>query len=78
MSSTKPRWRARLHEIIFEADTPAGKAFDIALLVCIVLSVLAVLLESVATIREQYGQLLRSAGGHDSDASFCKYCASKL
>ena len=29
----------RLHEIIFEADTPGGKAFDLTLLVCIVLSV---------------------------------------
>jgi voltage-gated potassium channel len=53
-------WRARLHEIIFEADTPAGKAFDIALLIAIVLSVLAVLLESVASIRTQYGPLLRA------------------
>ena len=61
MSSSNPGWRARLHEIIFEADTTAGKAFDISLLVCIVLSVLAVLLESVAAIREQYGELLRSA-----------------
>jgi voltage-gated potassium channel len=53
-------WQARLHEIIFEADTPAGKAFDLALLVAIVLSVLAVLLESVSSIREQYGPLLRA------------------
>jgi voltage-gated potassium channel len=60
MSSSNPGWRARLHEIIFEADTPAGKAFDVSLLVCIVLSVLAVLLESVATIRQQYGGLLRT------------------
>ncbi len=53
-------WRDRLHEIIFEADTPAGKAFDLALLLCIVLSVLAVVLESVASVREVYGPLLRS------------------
>ena len=33
------RWRERLHEIIFEAETPAGKAFDLALLVLIVASV---------------------------------------
>ena len=50
-------WRFRLHEIIFEADTPAGKAFDIGLLVCILLSVMAVLLESVAEIRARYGTL---------------------
>jgi len=52
--------KVRLREIIFEADTPAGKAFDLALLVLIVASVVAVLLESVATIREQYGLWLRT------------------
>ena len=40
-------WRQRLHEIIFEADTPAGKTFDVALLVVVLLSVLVVMLESV-------------------------------
>lgn len=53
-------WRAYWHEVIFEADTPAGKAFDIALLGCIVLSVIAVLLESVASIRAEYGPQLRA------------------
>jgi len=52
--------RERLHEIIFEADTPMGKAFDVALLVAIFLSILAVMLESVAAIREQYGAALRA------------------
>ena len=52
--------KARLHEIIFEADTPAGKAFDVALLVLIVLSVIAVMLETVATVRAQYGTVLRA------------------
>ncbi|MGK7906383.1 MAG: hypothetical protein AB4040_04040 [Synechococcus sp.] len=41
-------WRATLYEVIFETDTPAGKAFDVGLLLCILLSVVAVLLESVA------------------------------
>jgi voltage-gated potassium channel len=54
-------WRHRWHEIIFEADTPAGKAFDVGLLICIALSVVAVLLESVAPIRARYGTLLRAA-----------------
>jgi len=52
-------WRSRFHEVIFEADTREGKAFDLFLLVCIVLSVSAVLLESVTEIRQQYGTLLR-------------------
>jgi voltage-gated potassium channel len=59
VSSGRPRWRARLHEVIFEADTAAGRAFDIGLLVAIAVSVAAVLLESVAAIRQQHGPLLR-------------------
>jgi voltage-gated potassium channel len=55
----RPRWRARLHEVIFESDTAAGRAFDLALFVAIVLSVVAVILESVAGIRQEYGHLLR-------------------
>lgn len=51
-------WRHRLHEIVFEADTPAGKRFDVALLVAIVASVGTVMLESVAEIRAGYGPLL--------------------
>jgi voltage-gated potassium channel len=53
----RERWR----QIIFEADTPAGKAFDVALLVAILASVLAVMLESVASIRESSGAALRVA-----------------
>jgi len=53
-----PKWRLKLHEIIFEADTPEGKAFDIILLILIVLSVLVVLIDSVASIHLHYGRLL--------------------
>ena len=51
-------WRARLHEVIFEADTPAGRAFDIALIVSILLSVLVVMLESVKAVRDTHAELL--------------------
>lgn len=54
-------WRARAHEVIFEADTAAGKAFDVGLILTILLSVLVVLLESVAEIRLRHGGLLRTA-----------------
>lgn len=54
-------WRERMHEVIFEADTPVGKAFDLGLLVAISLSVLAVLLESVPRLRATYGTELRFA-----------------
>ena len=54
-------WRESLRIIIFEADTPAGKAFDIALLISICASILAVMLESVATIEAEWGGALRVA-----------------
>ncbi len=54
-------WREKLRVIIFEADTPAGKAFDVGLLAAIVLSVLAVMLDSVMEIRSSYGGLLDRA-----------------
>ena len=53
-------WRERIRVVIFEADTPAGKAFDVALLVAIVLSVLAVMLDSVASYRASHGPALRA------------------
>ena len=52
------RWREKLHEVIFEADTPAGKAFDVALLVAILASVFCVMLESVAAVDRSYHDAL--------------------
>jgi voltage-gated potassium channel len=54
-------WRAALHEIIFEADTPSGKTFDIALLVIIILSVIVVMLDSVVPIKRDHGRALLAA-----------------
>ena len=51
--------RRRLYEVVFEAETPAGRAFDVALLVVILISIVAVLLESVEPVRAEYGRLLR-------------------
>jgi len=50
-----PDWRAKLHEIIFEADTLAGRWFDIILIISIIISVIAVMLDSVASIGLRYG-----------------------
>ncbi len=50
----------KIFVIIFGTDTRAGKLFDIVLLWLILLSVIAVMLESVAFINIQYGLLLRS------------------
>jgi voltage-gated potassium channel len=52
--------RQRLHEIIFEADTPAGKLFDLLLLVGICGSVVVVMLESVLAVRQRFGPELRA------------------
>lgn len=51
-------WRRKLHIIIFEADTPAGKLFDIILIGSIFLSVLTVMLDSVQSIQADYGTQL--------------------
>ncbi|KAA3614202.1 MAG: ion transporter [Calditrichaeota bacterium] len=51
-------WRLKLHEIIFEADTRAGKVFDIILILAILLSVSAVMLESIPAVKQQYGYQL--------------------
>jgi voltage-gated potassium channel len=50
--------REKLHEIIFEADTPIGKFFDILLLGLIVLSILMVMLESINSFTARYGSIL--------------------
>jgi len=52
--SREPSWRTTLHEVIYEADTPMGKLFDVLLLIFIVLSVFLVALESVPSIDEVY------------------------
>ena len=58
MKKSSTSLKHRLHEIIYEADTPAGKLFDIVLLFLILFSVVLVMLESVAWIGEDYAQLL--------------------
>tara|TARA_R100000353_G_scaffold176098_3_gene148960 strand:+ start:106630 stop:107478 length:849 start_codon:yes stop_codon:yes gene_type:complete len=55
--SNKQSWRYKIHEIIYEADTPMGKFFDIVLLILILLSVIIVMLESVKSIDEQFHDL---------------------
>ena len=50
----------KLYHIVFEAETPSGKLFDIVLLITIFLSVICVILESVADIKIQYGDVLQN------------------
>jgi voltage-gated potassium channel len=50
-------WQFRLHEIIYESNTRAGKAFDVALLFAIFTSIIVVMLDSVQSIHKDHGQL---------------------
>ena len=59
-SANDPPWKRDLYIIIFESDTPAGKAFDVGLLIAIGLSVTVVMLESVKSFGVQYGTALRT------------------
>ena len=52
-------WQEKVFVIIFEADTYWGKIFDVSLLVFILGSVLAVMLETVAPIEAKYGEILK-------------------
>jgi len=53
-----PKWKYKLHEILYGANTPAGKFFDIALLIAILVSIMVVMLESVTSIDQQYHKIL--------------------
>jgi len=49
--------RNRIYTVIFKADTPFGRLFDVILIISIILSVIAVMLDSMASINELYGDL---------------------
>lgn len=48
--------RSKLHEIIYEADTPLGKLFDIVLIIMILISTLVVMLETVPDLNDLYAE----------------------
>ncbi|MDE2605720.1 MAG: ion transporter [Burkholderiales bacterium] len=51
-------WRRRLYEIVFESETAAGRAFDKVVVVTIVLSVTAVIVDSVPGWQPRLGSAL--------------------
>jgi len=57
-TNSSKNWKDRLHEIIYEADTPVGKLFDVVLLVVILASIILVMLESFKSIDAKYHNLL--------------------
>ena len=54
----RANWRETLQRVIFEAETPGGKGFDIILILAIASSVAVVMLDSVNSVRNDYGDLL--------------------
>ncbi|MHC4837234.1 MAG: ion transporter [Planctomycetota bacterium] len=60
-SARETGWRQKLYLIIFEAETPVGRAFDIGLILAILASVAVVMLESVPAVREDYHDALWAA-----------------
>jgi voltage-gated potassium channel len=58
MKSSKQNWKTKLHDIIYEADTPAGKLFDVILLIAIIASIILVMLESIKSFDENYHNFL--------------------
>lgn len=60
MAKKKPEkrnWRDTLYKIIYHADTPAGKLFDILLIVFIIASVLVIMFDSVGWLHQKYGEI---------------------
>ncbi|MFK2821041.1 ion transporter [Flavobacteriaceae sp. LMIT009] len=57
----KHSWRFKLHEILYEADTPAGRIFNIILFIVIIASIVFVMLESVQYIDQKYHDFLNVA-----------------
>ncbi|GLC26792.1 ion transporter [Roseisolibacter agri] len=54
-------WRARVHQVVFENDTPAGRAFDLALIALVLASVAIVSLETVSGFAPATYRALRAA-----------------
>ena len=54
MSVESKTWRSRLHEVIFESNTTAGKVFDIGLLISILASIAIVMLDSISSLHVRY------------------------
>ena len=50
--------KSKLFRIIFHTDTLAGKIFDIFLLFAIIISVVVIMLETIPSVKQQYGEIL--------------------
>ena len=68
-------WQQRWHEVIFEADTPEGKWFDLGLMIAIVASIVSVMLESVESIQPRWGTTLAAVEWVITLLFTCEYAA---
>ena len=57
MDEGRTSWQSRLHNVIYESNTPAGKVFDISLLVLILASIIVVMLDSIPSYHKKYGDI---------------------
>lgn len=73
-TSRQGNWRAALHSVVFEVDTPAGRLFDLVIISSIALSVLVVMLDSVESIRAGYGDALYAAEWFFTILFTIEYC----
>lgn len=71
-------WRRELYRIICEADTPGGRLFDVTLLWAIVISIVAVMLDSVHDIQAEYGGVLRAVEWILTGLFTIEYCLRLL
>jgi voltage-gated potassium channel len=53
-----PGLKEKIWQVIFEAETPSGKVFDVVLLWAIFFSVLAVMMETVDAFQMRHGKIL--------------------
>ena len=56
--ATLSAWRESLNDIIFGSETPMGRAFDVVLSICILLSVAVVMMGSVESFQKQFSHVL--------------------
>lgn len=49
-----------MHDVIYESNTPAGKLFDVSLLVLIIASIIVVMLDSIPAYGARYGDLFHA------------------
>ena len=61
LNNSRKSWKRKLHETLYEADTPSGEIFNIALFIVIIASIVFVMLESIGSVDAEYHDFLNTA-----------------